>query len=103
MYADPLKQKLWHQRNYEKIREYIDKLKDVPCLDCGQIFPNCVMEFDHVPERGKKLFNIGHFYGKIEAARFQDEIAKCDVVCANCHRIRTCKYGQQHTAKHTPT
>jgi hypothetical protein len=50
-------------------------------------FPIYVMDFDHV-NGGKKFGISGHrhgFKGLIE------EIKKCDVVCANCHRIRTLK------------
>jgi hypothetical protein len=68
-----------------KARAAIKSAKEVPCLDCGISYPYYVMDFDHV--RGEKLFNIGassHFgYNKILI-----EIAKCDIVCANCHRIR---------------
>ena len=46
------------------------------------------MEFDHVPERGKKLRHINRMWGA-SAIQLRTEIAKCDVVCANCHRIRT--------------
>lgn len=61
--------------------------KDQPCTDCGGVFPSCVMDFDHVPERGAKLFPLGRSDRSIKA--LTEEIAKCDVVCANCHRIRT--------------
>lgn len=45
------------------------------------------MDFDHV--RGEKIAAPGLLYTQVEA--FQIEIAKCEVVCANCHRERT--YG----------
>jgi hypothetical protein len=62
--------------------------KAQPCADCGQVFPYYVMDLDHVPERGLKRFGLaashGHSREEIEA-----EVAKCDPVCANCHRVRT--------------
>lgn len=71
-----------------KARTYIAEVKrDVPCADCGGNFPPCCMHFDHVPERGPKLFNLGSGDYSIEAV--QAEIEKCDIVCANCHAIRT--------------
>lgn len=69
-------------------RLYVNQLKDNPCMDCGLKFPPVCMDFDHV--RGEKLFNISklakRFY-KMETLK--EEIAKCDLVCACCHRIRT--------------
>ena len=64
----------------------IRKAKDKPCADCGQRYPSYVMDFDHV--RGVKRFNIGA-PGRRTAGVVAVEIAKCDVICANCHRIRT--------------
>jgi superfamily II helicase len=55
-----------------------------PCVDCGETDP-IVLEFDHV--RGQKEFNIGSAVrnGKT-LAQVIDEISKCDVRCANCHK-----------------
>jgi hypothetical protein len=66
------------------------KAKSVPCADCGQCFPFYIMDFDHRPGE-VKAFAVANVAGqtRISAARIQAEIAKCDVVCANCHRIRT--------------
>jgi hypothetical protein len=46
------------------------------------------MDFDHV--RGEKLFGIA-VNMNISWERLEAEIAKCEIVCANCHRIRTKK------------
>jgi hypothetical protein len=59
--------------------------KSKPCKDCGGTFPPYVMEFDHA--RGNKRACLNSLKDKIKA--FNIEMAKCDVVCANCHRIRT--------------
>jgi predicted HNH restriction endonuclease len=66
-------------------------LKNNPCTDCGFRFPHFVMEWDHVPGRGKKRCSVSTFYGRIKvtAKTFVAELAKCDLVCANCHRTRT--------------
>ncbi len=46
------------------------------------------MDFDHV--RGEKKFNLGSVLAlNVSAEILDEEIAKCDIVCANCHRIRT--------------
>lgn len=69
-------------RRYALICEH----KAKPCADCGGHFPPCAMDFDHV--RGEKSFGIGACSRRNFDAVLA-EIAKCDVVCANCHRIRT--------------
>jgi hypothetical protein len=71
------------QRNYALIAA----AKGKPCTDCGGTFPRCAMEFDHV--RGTKLFALNSPGGRTVAS-IEAEIAKCDLVCSNCHRIRTC-------------
>lgn len=67
------------------LREIICKAKDVPCKDCGQRYPSYVMDFDHLHD---KKFVIGS-YTFVTVEALLEEIAKCDVVCANCHRERT--------------
>lgn len=62
------------------------RAKSKPCMDCGQSFIPFVMDLDHV--RGKKLFALSACRTRPISA-VQKEIAKCDTVCSNCHRIRT--------------
>lgn len=66
-------------------------LKDHPCVDCGED-DVIVLEFDHV--RGEKVNHVStmiHSTRSIE--QIFDEIAKCEVVCANCHKRRTAMRG----------
>lgn len=83
----------WARRNHPerrfRVRKMVKKLKSVPCVDCHKKFPSYVMDFDHV--RGEKTFNVGSLGNSISFKRIQSEIAKCEVVCSNCHRIRTWK------------
>jgi len=72
---------------YWREREWFNGLKDHPCADCGNNFPACCMDFDHRPGT-VKLFNVGSGIRQ-PRQRILDEIAKCDLVCANCHRLRT--------------
>ena len=58
-----------------------------PCADCDCGDPR-VLEFDHV--RGDKAFNLQSAKTK-PLIKILEEILKCDVVCANCHRLRTQK------------
>lgn len=92
-----LRSRLWRSRHPAQTKalaegQRLKKLavvqakKNVPCADCGQIFPPVVMDFDHI---GEKSFTIS---GRISARSIEGllaEIAKCEVVCANCHRLRT--------------
>jgi hypothetical protein len=58
-----------------------------PCVDCGEGDP-VVLEFDHL---GEKLFDIGQALPYRSWKRILEEIEKCVVVCANCHRRRTAR------------
>ncbi|MGH2718466.1 MAG: hypothetical protein ACRDJU_07795, partial [Actinomycetota bacterium] len=65
----------------------------VPCMDCGQIYPFFVMDFDH-RDRSQKEALISEYVNRICKAPPLAEMAKCDVVCSNCHRIRTYQNGK---------
>lgn len=70
--------------------EYLRALKTAPCADCGESYPYFIMEFDHVPTRGGKVDNLSRMAKLgLKSAKFQAELKKCDVVCANCHKVRT--------------
>jgi hypothetical protein len=91
--------RVWRDRNREKHnrsaverterrRQFIASLKNRPCADCGGLFHFSAMDFDHA--RGAKVFTIAQKKFKtIEA--ILDEVAKCELVCSNCHRVRTWK------------
>jgi len=66
-------------------------LKEKGCTDCGEYYKSS-MEFDHVS--GTKEIEIGSlkkmsFSDKEMLEVLSDELAKCEVCCANCHRLRT--------------
>lgn len=59
-----------------------------PCTDCGNEFHPVCMDFDHV--KGEKKFNISKAAQlPITTDDLLDEIDKCELVCSNCHRLRT--------------
>lgn len=69
----------------EELREY---LNDKSCLDCG-IEDSRVLEFDH-REDETKVSDIARMISNgLGWDTILTEIAKCDVRCANCHRIVT--------------
>lgn len=76
-------------------KEYLASVKEgKSCMDCGRSYPGFVMDFDHV--RGQKEFELSRAHKRqITVVRLAEEVAKCDLVCANCHRIRTFT-RQQH-------
>lgn len=75
------------QRNREEVQRY---KSSKPCADCQKSYPHYVMDFDHV--RGKKIDNVADIMRvNMSRKKLWDEIAKCDLVCSNCHRARTHK------------
>ncbi len=69
----------------ERLAYLIEFFRERPCVDCGEADP-LVLEFDHLRDKSFAV-SVG-----IRGHKWQsvlDEIDKCDVVCANCHRRRT--------------
>lgn len=70
-----------------------EKFKNKPCKDCNGIFPPCCMDFDHLDGQIKSrtlATLVGEGYSK---EKILEEVSKCDLICANCHRIRTRSRG----------
>lgn len=69
------------------LRRWVYDLKEAtPCTDCGKSYPYYVMDFDHLADKKiliSKVVNSGSW------KQTKGEIAKCEIVCLNCHRIRT--------------
>lgn len=83
--------------NRDLLRQRMQEVKSsTPCTDCGISYPHYVMDFDHRPGEDK-LFNLSDVGNRLcSKASMEAEMAKCDVVCANCHRVRT--YERLRTA-----
>jgi len=81
-----------NKRLYEEKRARLTELKNAPCADCGLRYPPFVMDFDH-REDVEKLGNVGALLRKWSWKRLLTEIEKCDIVCANCHRVRSARRG----------
>lgn len=73
-------------KNKQKAIDFLKELKEVPCADCGNSYPYYVMDFDHLRD---KEFQIGTRGRRVGREALLKEIDKCEVVCANCHRVRT--------------
>ena len=83
------RQRVFDKKNRKKarLRELIRQTKRQPCADCGVSYPYYVMDFDHVS--GEKVMIISKLVNRGATALLMKELEKCEVVCANCHRIRT--------------
>jgi len=84
-----LKSKRGPNKAVERAKAFVLKEKTgKSCLDCHTPYPPYVLDFDHV--RGTKRADISSLVWKGRSpSMIAAEIAKCDLVCANCHRIRT--------------
>lgn len=82
------------KRRRQKFKQSIDQYKEsTPCADCGNKYPAVCMDFDHrVP--CEKRASISRLISNNGWQRVWTELTKCDLVCANCHRIRTAKVAR---------
>lgn len=84
------------KRSYTKVKQKIKNIrKEIykylelnGCVDCGNKDP-LVLEFDHV--RGSKSANVAKLLGGYSLEKILEEIAKCEIRCANCHTRKTAK------------
>jgi hypothetical protein len=74
-------------------RILIQKVKNRPCADCLDWFNPWQMDFDHRPGTNK-IKAVGLLAHTASMERVLVEMAKCDLVCSNCHRNRT--YRRKH-------
>ena len=76
------------KKNREMIRKYIQDYKEeIGCIDCGEKYPYFILDLDHLKD---KKFNLSRFWNSTnDIEKVKEEMAKCEVVCSNCHRIRT--------------
>lgn len=77
-----------NKRQKKKNKEFVHRVKRrFSCVDCGESNP-IVLEFDHV--RGEKRKNIADMVVNYYSIKtIKNEMRKCDIRCANCHRIKT--------------
>ena len=85
----------------EERRRFIEGLKkNKPCMDCGNIYPPQVMDFDHRDGKTKiRSISWMVFNDTSNIEKIRKEIEKCDLICANCHRVRTYARIQRQKAE----
>ncbi len=84
----------------QEVKTAVDKLKTVPCLDCANRFPPVAMDFDHLGGKTRSIATMVASGYKLDL--ILEEIKRCEIVCACCHRIRTEKRKQNLARVHTP-
>ncbi len=83
------KARRWEKKFLESRQIILNDLKSRPCMDCGNCFPSCAMDFDHLPGT-EKLYNLSYLARRAVSEKvIREELSKCELVCACCHRIRT--------------
>ena len=81
-------EKISIKKQKEFLAQYLKDLKEKnPCMDCKISYPYYMMDFDHV--RRTKQANVAELINTLSKKRIDEEIAKCEIVCSNCHRART--------------
>ncbi|MGI8495482.1 MAG: hypothetical protein ACR2L1_09260 [Pyrinomonadaceae bacterium] len=90
------KNRLNKNRQRARLRVIILAAKQKPCQDCERKYHPWVMEFDH-REGTDRIEAVGNLAARgCTDEKLKSEIEKCDVVCTNCHRMRT---FNRHQAK----
>ncbi len=83
-----------YEKKSKQTRGYLKaKYGGIPCTDCRVSFPWECMDFDH-NEGIDKSFNVCMYKGTTQVTteiikKLEAEIVGCEIVCSNCHRIRT--------------
>lgn len=81
------KERTIRRRTIQK-RKLWDIKEKSGCVDCGEKYPHYMLDFDHVPGF-EKIGNVADIVSNYSWEKGMKELEKCQVVCANCHRIRT--------------
>lgn len=71
------------QKYKQKVKVVIDEAKTSGCYFCPEDDP-VVLQFHHIDPESKR-FNVGYSHARYGVRAVQEEIAKCIVVCSNCH------------------
>ena len=90
-YSRTRERQLAHRKRYRlEFVEWYRQLKSGrPCADCGGIFHHAAMTWDHLPGV-TKVADLSTFLSRHRSRRLVlAEINKCELVCANCHAVRT--------------
>lgn len=62
------------------------------CTRCGWSEDSCALQFDHIDPRGK-VYNVSTLFSCNWSPRLEEELKKCQLLCANCHAVKTHREG----------
>jgi 5-methylcytosine-specific restriction endonuclease McrA len=92
-YCKPCMRAYNKERNQAK-RAYLNEVKlESGCVACGYNAHPAALEFDHL-DPTTKLFHVGSRFSSVSFSKLKEEVSKCQVLCSNCHRIKTFDTGQ---------
>jgi hypothetical protein len=101
VYSNP-KVESYERKKRKEIEDFVNSLKNgKTCIDCKLPHPYWRLDFDHREESNKSNTISRLKLSKMSKERILEEIAKCDLVCARCHRLRT--WNRQRAKRAGPT
>jgi hypothetical protein len=93
---NPEAYKIAVRKNKNKLLNQIAEYKKGPCIDCGFVGHHTQMEFDH-RDGADKTMSVSQLLSRhASIERVIEEVQKCDLICSNCHRLRTIIERKQH-------
>jgi hypothetical protein len=87
----------WRSNAQERnVRFALATLAASGCVDCGEA-DVCVLDFDHVGSKTRSVMELAH--REVGLGRLRQEIGRCLIRCANCHRRRTARSRGHYRAR----
>lgn len=81
--------KKYREKRWKELQDMVNSIKAAPCSDCRVSYSPWIMQFDHLDGKAK-IDNVASMIHDLKSeAAILNEIAKCELVCANCHADRT--------------
>ena len=79
----------WQRENGRKNRERLNQIKlEAGCARCGYNEHPAALDFNHL-DPSQKTANIAEKCTNWSWKKLQEEVDKCEVLCANCHRVHS--------------
>ena len=80
---------LWKTQHHQEMKLQLVVSFGEKCTDCTGIYPLCAFDFDNI-EDPENHVTVGRLISNnVSWDRIAEEASKCELVCSNCHRVRT--------------